>query len=174
MRKITLLLSIVLCSTSWADTATRPTNLSLGGIADWAIVGGHIASGTGALPTAAATGAYYVDISTPSAPILYRSNGSSWVAVSSTGSTALTAHVAENTDAHGATETITVSLQVGSGTADTTVSRSASGTVKIASYTVITPETATPTDSLATGTLWYDSNTNKLRCYDGASWNDCW
>jgi hypothetical protein len=33
-----------------ADVATIPANISPRGVADWAIIGGHIGSGTGALP----------------------------------------------------------------------------------------------------------------------------
>lgn len=88
----------------------------------------------------------------------------------------LTAHLASSTDPHGATETITSSLIVGSGTADTDIYRAGTGTVGIASYVAIPEVTATPT-SLATGvmTLWNDPNTGKLRVRDGSgTWHNLW
>lgn len=33
------------------------------------------------------------------------------------------------------------------------------------------PSTATPTGSLATGTLWWDANLNKLRCFQYGQWD---
>jgi hypothetical protein len=254
MRRLTLAF-VLLASCACADVATIPTNLSARGVSDWAIVGGWIGSGTGALPAAGATGSYFVDISTPSAPVLYRSSGSAWVAISSGGgatafadltdiatrtgnagkilavtgdeagyewaaasgttgvashsllteldfassghtgfaseaalaglqpvasmsdyaaAASLTAHASDQVDPHGATQTISVSLQVGSGTPDLTIDRPSSGTMRIASYVVLVPEIATPTDALATGTLWYDGNVGKLRCYDGSAWNNLW
>jgi hypothetical protein len=177
-----LALFVVSAAIGLCGTATVPLNLSPRGVADWAIVGGWIGSGTGALPAVSATGSWYVDLSTATTPLAYRSNGASWIAISSTGtggtatdsSASLSAHIADYEDPHGAAMTVSQSLSVGSGTADAYIERVASGTLLISSYTVIAPEAATPTNSLATGTLWYDSNTNKLRCYDGTSWNDCW
>jgi hypothetical protein len=54
------------------------------------------------------------------------------------------------------------------------VYRFATGTVGIASYAYLTPITATPTGDIATGTLWYDANVNKLKVYDGANWQGLW
>lgn len=70
---------------SWADVATLPTNLSPRDIADWGIRGGHIGSGTGALPAVGPVGSRYTDITDPLAPVEYRSNGVSWVSVSGGG-----------------------------------------------------------------------------------------
>jgi len=86
----------------------------------------------------------------------------------------LTNHAADSTDPHTATMTVSSSVKVGSGTEDTYIERSGTGTVTIGSYTCLIPEAATPTGDIATGTHWYDSNTNKERVYDGSAWNDLW
>ena len=82
-------------------------------------------------------------------------------------------HIASGTDPHGSDMTLTGTLTLGTNI-DTYIGRIGTGTVRIASYTVIPPDIATPTAILATGTLWYDSNVNKLKCYDGAAWNTLW
>ena len=151
-----------------ADPAHPPTNLSLKGLAEWAEKGGMISSGTGALPAVASAGARYTDISTPSTPVDYRSNGSSWVAFSA----GLTAHIASNTDPHGATETITQSLFIGTGTKNIRLFKIGTGTLGIASYVALVEESATPTETIATFTIWGDSNTGKVRIWDGAVWHD--
>lgn len=61
-----------------AAGVTPPTDLSLRGIVEWVGVGGHIASGTGALPAVGAKGARYTDMSNPNRPTDYRSNGTYW------------------------------------------------------------------------------------------------
>lgn len=75
-----------------------------------------------------------------------------------------------------ASMTLTNGLIVGSGSYDASISKSATGTIKIASYTVIPPETATPTGTIATGTLWMDGNITppKLKCFDGSTWQGLW
>jgi len=220
---------------------SAPANLSLTGIINWVISGGHIASGTGSLPAVGAEGERYVDLSTPTAPLEYLSHGGAWRAISGGGGgtpgttvhseladlayaesghtgfaassdlpnnasftlaglseksfesltnkpttlasygitdaaldSDLDAHTADQIDPHGATMTVSQELYVGDSNTDTYMGRSAPGTLQIASYVAIISETATPTKSLATGTLWYDGNTNKLRCYDGSSWHDLW
>jgi len=67
-------------------------------------------------------------------------------------------------------------ITLGTGTSDAFITRSATGTVKIASYTVIPSETATPTGTIATGTFWNDGNQSppKIKVYNGATWNDLW
>ena len=244
MKKIFYLIFIaafaVLTSSAFGTTATAPTNLSLRGIAEWATVGGHISSGTGALPAAGAEGARYVDLSTPSAPLEYLSVGGAWHAISGTGggggttdhsalsnlgysssghtgfaasadipnnasftlaslsekafsslddvpntiagygltdaasTTALTDHTGDSTDPHGANMRVSESVTVGSGTGDAYVYRVATGVVGIASYGYIMPQAATPSAIIATGTLWMDSNENKLKCYDGSAWHSLW
>jgi hypothetical protein len=191
--------------------AAAPSDLSIRGIVDWAQVGGHIASGTGALPAVASEGARYTDLSTPSAPIEYRSNGSSWVAISGAGGTgsattdhaaltnldfsssghtgfassgalaaidgrvsadeaSLSAHVDNQTDPHGASMTISQDLFIGSGTADAFISRSATGTITIATWARIVPSVASPTIP-ATGTIWQDAS-GCYRIYDShGSWS---
>jgi len=86
----------------------------------------------------------------------------------------LAAHLASSTDPHGATMTITDTLAVGSGTADCSISRLKTGTIMIASYTCFPEESATPTGDISTGTVWMDSNLNKLRVYDGTNWQNLW
>lgn len=225
-----------------APTVNPPANMSIRGLADWAFSGGHISSGTGTLPPAGVNGSRYVDLSTPSAPIEYLSDGSAWHAISSGGGggggttdhsalnnlpyaqsghtgfaastdvpnnasftlaglgtkpfsaitdkpttlsgygiadaasdNELSAHAADQTDPHGASMTVSQKVNVGDGAEeDTVLQRSAPGTVQIGSYVAIINETATPATSLATGTLWYDKNINKLRCYDGSTWQNLW
>lgn len=172
-----LILMIVFCSAA-GFAATQPANLSIKGVADWAIIGGHISSGTGALPAAGAEGERYVDLSTPTAPVEYRSDGNAWQAISGGGSSdeyaldaSLTAHINDQNDPHGATMTVSEALNIGDGTeTDTYIERYATSTAMIASYVLIPPTAATPTATIATGTLWYDSNENKLKVYTGSEW----
>lgn len=65
-----------------AAGVTPPTDLSLRGIVEWVGVGGHIASGTGALPAVGTKGARYTDMSNPNKLVDYRSNGTYWKPVS--------------------------------------------------------------------------------------------
>lgn len=190
---IFLAVALLTIYTASADVATAPVNLSPKGLADWAIVGGTIGSGTGALPAAGPVGSRYTDLTDPTKPLEYRSNGSAWVAVSSTGGTtatitagleaiasdvidvddALDAHMNDSVDPHGSDMTVTERVTIGSGTEDCYTERVATGTIGIGSYTQIIPEAATPT-TLLPGLLWMDSNTDKLRCYDGSAWHDLW
>ena len=163
-----------------AIAATPPANLSIKGVADWAIIGGHISSGTGTLPAVGAAGERYTDLSTPTAPVEYRSDGSAWQAISGGGTddgtaASLSAHISDQTDPHGASMTVSESIAVGTGDAeDAYISRLATGVVMIASYSYLPPTSATPSADIATGTIWYDSNVNKLKCYDGSAWQDLW
>jgi len=159
---------------------TQPANLSLKGLADWSIVGGHISSGTGALPIAGAVGERYTDLSTPTAPVEYRSDGSTWQKITGGNDidlsayaldASMTAHINDQADPHGATMTVSEVLNIGDGTeTDTYIERYATSTAMIASYVLIPPTAATPTATIATGTLWYDSNENKLKVYTGSEW----
>lgn len=177
--------------------AGTPATWTLQGVSEWAQQ--RIASGS-ALPAVASysTGDLFVKTSEP--PILYRLQSGAWAtmtgSVSGSGGVAshselteldfaasghtgfnsaasFSAHTADQVDPHGATMTISVSVQVGSGTPDTFFSRVATGVFGIASYGYLVPETATPT-SPATGTAWYDANLNKMRVYDGSAWNALW
>ena len=85
----------------------------------------------------------------------------------------LSTHTADRIDPHGATMTVSVGMTVGSGTPDCNVYAAGSGSVGIASYFFLAPETATPSDP-ASMTFWHDANTNKVRVWDGAAWNDLW
>lgn len=205
-RLITLL--TFLAFASFLIASNPPANLSLKGIAEWVEIGGHIASGTGALPAIASAGARYTDLSVATAPVDYRSNGSSWVPVSGSGSgvsshseltgldfasaghtgfassdsviavsasltdtiarvataeSDLAGHLANQVDPHGASQTISESLTIGSGTADTFFRRYATGVAEIATWALITPSSASPT-SPASGTLW--NAPDGLRIYD--------
>lgn len=231
--------ALALAASAFGSAATVPVNLSPRGVAEWAIIGGHISSGTGALPPAGINGSRYVDLSTPSAPIEYLSDGSAWHAISSGGgggttdhsalnnlpyaqsghtgfaastdvpnnasftlaglgakpfsaitdtpttiagygltdaasTTALTDHTNDTADPHGANMSVSESVTIGSGTSDAYAYRVATGVVGIASYACIIPQVATPSADIATGTIWYDSNVNKLKCYDGSAWQDLW
>lgn len=158
-----------------AFAQATPATWTLQGVSVWAQK--RIASGS-ALPAVASysTGDFFTVTSAP--PVLYRLQGGAWATM--TGSVAggasdasLTAHIADGLDPHGATMGISLWLQVGSGPMDARVSRVATGVVGIASYGYIVPMLATPTNP-ATGTLWYDENTNKLKAFDGAAWNAFW
>jgi hypothetical protein len=173
MKRLTLVLFLAATACVLAGTATQPANLSPAGVANWAIIGGHVGSGTGALPAVPADGARYTDLSTPTQPIEYRSNGSSWIAITSGGSSSadLAAHMADSVDPHGASETITAGLTLGSGTADTSISRTATGTLTIASYVALIPMTAEPDATAASGTLWLDATGTLWLRYNGI-WNE--
>lgn len=75
-----------------------------------------------------------------------------------------------------ASMTLSNGLIVGSGSYDASISKISTGTIKIASYTVIPRETATPTGTISTGTLWMDGNITppKLKCFDGSTWQSLW
>lgn len=233
-----MIAAVVLADSAYGSTATVPANLSPRGVAEWAIIGGHVSSGTGALPAVGSEGSRYVDLSTPTAPLEYLSVGGVWRAISGTGggttdhsalsnldyagsghtgfaastdipnnasftladlseknfgsltdtpttiagygltdaasTTALTDHTNDTSDPHGADMIVSGSITVGSGVGDAYTYRVATGVVGIASYACIIPQAATPSATIATGTLWYDSNVNKLKCYDGSVWNDLW
>ena len=64
-----------------AATPSAPTELSLRGIVDWVIRGGHIASSTGAIPSVGALGERYIDLSNPFRPVEKRSDGAAWRAL---------------------------------------------------------------------------------------------
>ena len=199
MKKIIIALFLAIASTASA----APSFWSFGDILDFITIGGHIASGVGALPAVASAGTRYTDLSVATAPVDYRSNGSSWVLVSgvsthsyltgldfagsghtgfasagaiiavdgrvdevsasmtdmiarvASAESDIAGHMADQVDPHGASQTISESLTIGSGTADTFFRRYATGVAEIATWAVIAPSTASPT-SPATGTLWND------------------
>lgn len=64
-----------------AATPSAPTELSLRGIVDWVIRGGHIASSTGAIPSVGTLGERYIDLSNPFRPVEKRSDGAAWRAL---------------------------------------------------------------------------------------------
>lgn len=251
-QRFVICLALFVASIAFAAT---PSNLSLKGIVDWAEVGGHIASGTGSLPAVASAGARYTDLSVATAPVEYRSNGASWVPISSSGggsgvathsllanldfsssghtgfassgavitnhsglsnldfsgsghtgfasigaiitdhsalnnkdfassghtgfasSTALSAtdatlsaHLSDQTDPHGATESLSLGLTLGTGTADAFLDRIATGTLQVATWARVIPSVASPTNP-ATGTIWQDAS-GVYRVYDGnGSWS---
>lgn len=79
MKQTRLLVLILLTAVgAIAAAVTPPPDLSLRGIVEWVGVGGHIASGTGALPATGPKGARYDDLSNVNRVIEYRSNGSYW------------------------------------------------------------------------------------------------
>lgn len=79
---------------------TPPVDLSLSGIVEWIGVGGHIASGTGALPAVGAKGSRYSDLSNPNRVTDYRSNGTYW-RPTSTWNHALLDNLVYSTSGHG-------------------------------------------------------------------------
>lgn len=177
----------VFCFGAGSELYPWPTSYSFGDLASWSQP--LISSGTADPNVASASEGDLFLNTTDSA--LKRLESGAWVSYGSGGgggsgdtatitaaiasnTTDIAAHTADQTDPHGATMTVSVQLNVGSGTADCYLYRIGTGTVGIASYTVVVPMAATPSAVIATGTLWYDSNTSKLRCYDGASWHDLW
>lgn len=191
----------VACVQTWGAgsvTYPWPTNWSLGGLASWSQP--LIASGT-VLPSAGngSAGDLYILID-GATMTWYRHDGSDFKAMAGgsggggttdhsaltnlayadaghTGfasTTTVTDHMADTTDPHGATPEFSGGLVLGAGTPDATITRTATSTLTLASYTVIAPTAATPTATIATGTLWYDSNVNKLKCYDGSAWQALW
>lgn len=168
-------IGFILMLATGALAQSTPATWTLQGVAEWSQK--RIASGS-ALP---ATSSYSVgDLFTVTSdpPILYRLQSGAWATMTGSVSggasdASLTAHIADQVDPHGATETISVSLQIGSGTPDTFFFRFATGTIGLATFVYIPPTSATPT-SPASFTLWGDSNTGKLRCYDGSAWQNLW
>lgn len=158
-----------------AFAQATPATWTLQGVAEWSQK--RIASGS-ALPAVASysTGDLFTITSTP--PVLYRLQGGAWATMTGSVSggasdASLTAHIADQTDPHGATMSVSVSVQIGSGPRDAVVTRVATGVVGIASYGHILPMTATPT-SPATFTVWGDANTGKVRVFDGSTWQNLW
>ena len=155
---------------------TAPTDKSSNGIIAWVEANGGIASGT-AIPTAVASeGAFYVDIATPTVPVLYRYTNGAWAMMSGVGvgggdSASVTQHIAKTTDPHGADEVITNSLTMGTNP-DASIKRSATGTVMIASYVAVPAETAPPIPASNAATLWYDGAS--LKVSDGTNWHEIW
>lgn len=154
-----------------------PTNWSLGGLASWSM---PIPASGSALPAvaSAAEGDLFMKFDAASGT-WFRLTSGAWTTAGGGGGTSgdsasVTAHLASTTDPHGASMTVTGSITIGIGTADTEISRYGTSTLSIASYVMIVPNAATPVAVIGTGTMWYDSNTKKLRVYDGTSWQDCW
>lgn len=195
------ILFCVACVQTWGAgsvTYPWPTNWSLGGLASWSQP--LVASGT-VLPSAGngSAGDLYILID-GATMTWYRHDGSDFKTMAGgsggggttdhaalthlayadaghTGfasTTTVTNHMADTTDPHGATPEFSGGLILGSGTPDATITRTATSTLTLASYTVLVPTAATPTATIATGTLWYDSNVNKLKCYDGSAWQALW
>lgn len=130
---ILTLLGTMLVAQSYPLPSLSPYDLAV-----WTINGGFIASGT-AEPTAATEeGRLYVDMATPTKPIMYRYTSGSWAAVSGGATTfeelqdkpttldgygitdaateiGLAAHIASQTDPHGAEMTVTESITIGTG-----------------------------------------------------------
>jgi len=200
LKKIVLaaaLLAALAAPSSASDVYPWPTNWSFGGIASWSQP--RIASGA-ALPADASgtAGDLYILIDGAS-QTWYRHDGTNFISMTGSGgggttdhsaldnlayadsghtgfasTTTVTDHIADTADPHGSAMSISGSLTVGNGTSDATITRTATSTLTLASYTVIIPTAATPTATIATGTLWYDSNANKLKCYDGSAWQGVW
>ncbi len=63
--------------------------------------------------------------------------------------------------------TVTGDGKVGVGTTTPTDTLHVNGTAKL------TPQASAPA-SPTEGTIYYDSTLNKLRCYDGTAWQNCW
>ncbi len=78
-----LILAVV--AVSMAAWSSPPANLSLGGLWTAMESGAQISSGTGALPPVGVAGARYTDLSTPTAPVDYRSDGAAWRQISGAG-----------------------------------------------------------------------------------------
>jgi len=196
---ISCLATFPLCG-GGSDLYPWPTNWSLGGLASWSL---PIIASSAALPPVASgsIGEFFI-VTDAASWTLYRNDGTDWVQLvaSGTGSggtsdhsalsnlgftesahtgfaseSALTDHIASQTDPHGASMTVSEGLTIGSGTADTFISRYATGTAMISYYIAIPYELATPTPASGVFTIWGDENTGKVRIHDGdATWRDLW
>ena len=93
MKKVLIIFMLVSCI-ALAQTYTRPDNLSVGGVADWVMISGHIASGTVDPTSAVDEGALYVNVATPTAPVLWRRGASDWYVVAGGGTPGTTDHSA--------------------------------------------------------------------------------
>jgi hypothetical protein len=81
---------VMICAV--AIYGSDPANMSLRGLIDWTTIGGHIASGTGALPAVATEGARYTDVSTPATPLDYRSTNGAWALITGGTSSGVSTH----------------------------------------------------------------------------------
>lgn len=169
-RLIMLALFASLACSAFSQSYPLPEYLSVQDLAVWAQRGGMIASGSGVPTSDVATGSLYIDIATPTEPLLYRRDQGAWQIVAGGGSSAdLLAHIASYTDPHGATMTVTVSLTVGTGEPAFEFIRLDDDTV-IASGSRFginnTPDyadnTAAKAAGLATGTIYRASDTLKI------------
>jgi hypothetical protein len=82
----------------------------------------------------------------------------------------LSTHLADQTDPHGASTSFSAGVSVGSGTSDTSIYRSGTGTVTIASYTAFQTMAASPSGVIATGTVWCDSS-GTIHIYRYGAWD---
>jgi hypothetical protein len=192
MKKVLFAVFLVLVC-ALASMSADPDDQSSWGLIRWLELSGQIASGSG-MPAVATAGSRFVDWATPTAPIEYISTGGAWIAISGSGSggtsthssligldfagsghtgfaseVAVASHIALYQDPHGATQTITQGLVLGSGTPDTFFYRSATYTMLIASFAALPVVTATPTGTVATGTLWMGTAT--LYLYVNGAWS---
>lgn len=191
-----LILSLVLIAASIAFAAfgqsySVPSPISAYDVAAWANRGGFIASGTAAPSAVASEGALYIDNTIATQPTFYRYGSGAWQLVSGGGGsgvsthslllgldfassghtgfaseTALTDHVADQEDPHGASMSISEELLIGDPAATYTVGITvpAAGLMQIASNVSIianplyADNAAAITGGLATGTLYHDAS----------------
>lgn len=173
MKKLTIFFMFFAATSLFGQTYTLPTDLSPYGVASWVIEAGNIASDSAAPTLDAATGALYVDISTPTSPLLYRFDGSAWRAISGAGSGEdLAAHIASQTDPHGATMAVTLELTIGSGTADAELYSIGDETLKIASYVALPFDVEPSSVASENITLWADDASKTLQLHDGTEWHN--
>lgn len=121
-------------------------------------------------------------------PCLYRLQSGAWVIIAGGGGTGAggvstdtviayiasetilrEAHVASQTDPHGASMTVTESLSIGSGPYDCFITRLKTGTISIASAGYFPPLDTAPEDP-ATGTIYFDIPTNHLMLMKSGTW----
>jgi hypothetical protein len=165
-----LFLMLAASSVAVAQSYPLPEYLSVQDLAEWAQRGGMIASGSGAPSASAATGSLYIDLATPTEPLLYRRDAGAWHAIAGGGSSAaLESHIASSTDPHGATMTVSVGLTVGTGAAAFEFIRLNSSTVMasgsmfaIGTVSDYADNAAAKAAGLATGTIYRASDTLKI------------
>ena len=159
----------------YAQTYTVPSPISSRDVAVWANRGGFIASGTAAPSAVASDGALYVDTTVATAPTLYRYASGAWAIVAAGGnSDALNAHIASQTDPHGATMTVSQEINIGDPTATETayIDSPSDGIARIASYIQLVYADSEPETSSSSATIWADNASKTVYFHNGSDWTN--
>jgi len=147
-----------------------PENLSSYDLAQWIMRNGQIATGTATPTVTAFEGALYINNEIATAPQLWR-YGTDWQLVAGGGDgDAFKAHVASQTDPHGASMTVSQQVTIGDpdGVPFAGIDSPIPGQMRIASYVVLIGLDTAPT--AVEGGFYYNSTAKHFYISTGTAW----